>query len=371
MFFAGNAFEEYKKEISNKKIIVYGCGDFLETMSSRYEELFPVTKIKYIVDKDEKKQGGTVSLGDKSFEIKSLKSFLNDSLGGCVLLIATRFYLKEILDELESFGQLKTLPYFILPLMISEHVDDVYELPEEAGSRGLKIPKKIHCCWFSGEEKDPLSKLCLESWKRYCPDYEIIEWNCSNYDIEKNNFMLGAYKAKRWASVADYARVDVLNSYGGIYFDFDVELYRNIDFLLKNDFFIGFGPIRDVEAAAFGSVKNGKIVQDMLRIYDDMEFPQNSRDVIIQPVYLCKLLKEKGISINGKLQTTSEMTIYPKNVFSDRQFFTGDIVKNKNSAGVHHCAGGWIPADRAKLKKESCDYIRHLLQALRVKECDD
>ena len=96
------------------------------------------------------------------------------------------------------------------------------------------IPKKIHYCWFG---KNPLPadvKKCIESWKKYCPDYEIIEWNESNFDITQNPFMKAAYENKAWAFVSDYARLKVVYDNGGIYLDTDVELLKSLDSLLEN-----------------------------------------------------------------------------------------------------------------------------------------
>ena len=105
------------------------------------------------------------------------------------------------------------------------------------------IPKKIHYCWVGGNSKPPLVKKCIQSWKKYCPDYEIIEWNESNYDISKNIYMKQAYEAKKWAFVTDYMRLDIIYEHGGIYLDTDVELIKNIDDLLSNEAFAGIESI--------------------------------------------------------------------------------------------------------------------------------
>ena len=102
------------------------------------------------------------------------------------------------------------------------------------------IPKAIHYCWFGGGKKPKLAKKCIESWKRFCPDYEIKEWNEDNFDFTVMPFMAEAYKAKKYAFVSDVARLLVLEKYGGIYFDTDVELIKDISPLINDDGFIGF-----------------------------------------------------------------------------------------------------------------------------------
>ena len=102
------------------------------------------------------------------------------------------------------------------------------------------IPKKIHYCWFGGNPLPPLAEKCIASWKKYCPDYEVIRWDESNYDCNKHPYMREAYNKKKFAFVADYARMDIIYNHGGIYLDTDVELLKNLDFLLANSFYIGF-----------------------------------------------------------------------------------------------------------------------------------
>ena len=91
------------------------------------------------------------------------------------------------------------------------------------------IPKVIHYCWFGGNEMSALEKKCIESWKTQCPDYEIIRWDETNYDVTKNLYMQQAYAAKKWAFVSDYARLDILYQHGGFYLDTDVELLQSLD----------------------------------------------------------------------------------------------------------------------------------------------
>ena len=102
------------------------------------------------------------------------------------------------------------------------------------------IPKKIHYGGFGGNEKSKLAKKCINSWKKYCPDYEIIEWNESNFDVTQNDYLRFCYENKKWAFLSDLARLMIIYSEGGIYFDTDVEMIKSIDFLLEYEAFFGF-----------------------------------------------------------------------------------------------------------------------------------
>lgn len=360
MKFAGNSFEDYFAAIRDKKVIIYGAGQLLKNIGKNYEELFPSDRIRYIVDKNEKKTEKKYQLNGTLLDIKTVNEFICDNGIDTVLLIAIFNGLDSVMRELNSYESLKDLPFFVLPQMISSHIDEIYDFSKLKPAVIENIPKKIHCCWFSGEKKDPLSELCLESWKRFCPDYEIIEWNTKNYDVEKNDFMFGAYKAKRWASVADYARFDVVKTYGGIYLDFDVELYQNLDCVLGNDFFIGFDGARAIEAAAFGGKKNSNVASEFLSIFGALEFPCDQRLVIPQPVYLTDFFKSKGMLVNGRHQQLDGATIYPKNSFSGMDYYTDDMVKDKTMLGYHHRAASWLSSDRKDKREASRKFIREL-----------
>ena len=102
------------------------------------------------------------------------------------------------------------------------------------------IPKIIHYCWFGGNPLSDDAKRYIASWKKYCPDYEIREWNESNFDINENDYCREAYEQKKWAFVTDYVRLKALYEYGGIYMDTDVEVVKPLDPLLSYDALSGY-----------------------------------------------------------------------------------------------------------------------------------
>ena len=122
----------------------------------------------------------------------------------------------------------------------------------------MKIPKVIHYCWFGGNPKPKLVQKCIHSWKKYCPDYEIIEWNESNFDISSCPlYVRQAYDVKKWAFVSDYARLKIIHTCGGIYLDTDVELIKSLDSLLEYNAFFGFEDGKYVATGlGFGAVSD-------------------------------------------------------------------------------------------------------------------
>ena len=198
------------------------------------------------------------------------------------------------------------------------------------------IPKVIHYCWFGKTEKPISVEKCIESWHRLCPDYEIKEWNEDNYDIHKHPFMEKAFTDKKWAFVSDYARLDILYTYGGLYLDTDVEIVKNFDRLLKNHAFMGFERDDLVgDGAGFGCVAGLNIFEEMMRCYDDMF------EYIESPKLRTVILLKHGLILNGKKQDVDEVRVYPVEYFCPKNYLTGVVKVTSNTYSIHHFDGSW------------------------------
>ena len=146
------------------------------------------------------------------------------------------------------------------------------------------LPKKIHYCWFGGNELPDLAIKCIESWKQYCPDYEIIEWNETNFDLECCDFVKEAYKAKKWAFVSDYARLKVVYDNGGIYLDTDVELVKPLDILLQEKCYFGEETTGYVNTGlGFGAEKHNPTIDLLLKEYCNKHFTNDDGSYNMDP----------------------------------------------------------------------------------------
>ena len=135
------------------------------------------------------------------------------------------------------------------------------------------IPKTIHYCWFGGNQKPEIIERCIESWRKYCPDWEIKEWNESNYDVNAHPYTKEAYEAKKWAFVSDVARLDIVCKEGGVYMDTDVELLAPLDFTVDCDAFYAFETnLYIASGLGFGAVAGHPSVKAMLKYYDGRHF---------------------------------------------------------------------------------------------------
>ena len=140
------------------------------------------------------------------------------------------------------------------------------------------IPKIIHYCWFGGNPKPEIIEKCMASWKKHCPDWEIIEWNESNYDVNANPYTREAYEAKKWAFVTDVVRLEIVNRYGGVYMDTDVELLEGIDSFAEHKAFYFFETDRNVNSGlGFGAEAGHETLGAMLSFYEGKHFLVNGK----------------------------------------------------------------------------------------------
>lgn len=208
------------------------------------------------------------------------------------------------------------------------------------------IPKVIHYCWFGRGTKPALFIKCLNSWKQYLPDYELIEWNEDNFNIETNQFVFEAYKAKKFAFVSDYVRVHALYKYGGIYLDTDTEVLNSFDPFLKEEAFLGFEEKNFIATSTIGARKGNPLVGKMLEMYEDKSFINldGSYNMITNVSILSSLLAQLGIKLNGlKQEITNLVTIYPQEVFSPYDYINCRNRTTKQTVTIHHFDQSWLP----------------------------
>ena len=229
------------------------------------------------------------------------------------------------------------------------------------------IPKKIHYCWFGRNPKPALAQKCIRSWKKYCPDYEIIEWNEDNYDLSAAPlYVRQAYEAKKWAFVTDYVRLQVVYEQGGIYLDTDVELRKPLDPLLVNRAYYGFEDGMYVNTGVgFGSERGHYILQEMMEDYREIPFVREdgSYDLLSCPQRNTGVFLRHGLQQDNSMQILEEGTlILPCEYLNPKQWRTGEICITENTLSIHHFGASWYtPEMRRKLKlKHRREWLRHL-----------
>lgn len=209
------------------------------------------------------------------------------------------------------------------------------------------INKTIHYCWFGNNPKPKLILKCIESWKKFLPDWAIIEWNETNYDVNKNAYIREAYAAGKWAFVCDYARFDILNSNGGIFLDTDVELLKPIpDRMLMDEAFCGFESDSTVNPGLiFGSVKNQHLLSEIMQVYESKSFGTKVDNGRIENIVdiVTGVLDRNGLIHDNSYQTVMGVAIYPKEVFCCFNHEIQAFETTPETISIHHYYASWSP----------------------------
>ncbi|MBO4699782.1 glycosyl transferase [bacterium] len=237
-----------------------------------------------------------------------------------------------------------------------------------------QIPKIINYCWFGDKPLPELAQKCIASWKKFCPDYEIKEWNESNYDVTKNNYMKTAFENKQWAFVSDYARLDIIYEYGGIYFDTDVELVRPLDDLLNLKGFMGIENEKALTGEkfcntglGFGAIPKLPIIKEFRDNYEHINFikEDGSFNQTVCSVFQTSILLKKGLKFDNSIQEIDGLTIFPAEYFAPKEFFSGKINLTANTYSIHHFDASWVDVDKDKgagiMRKDRLDKLSIVL----------
>ena len=222
----------------------------------------------------------------------------------------------------------------------------------------------IHFCWFGNNKKSDLIEKCIKSWKKMCPDYEIKEWNESNFDVSQNTYCKEAYDNKYWAFVSDYARLWIIYNYGGIYLDTDVELVKNIDDLLKYDSFFCYESEEYINTGlGFGALKNNELVKRMLDEYNNIHFVNDGQfDKTTCPLRNTNSLKSvMNINLcNKKMVEINNTAILCKEFFCPLDYDSKKLNVTENTYGIHWYNESWLSSSR-RLRKKMLIVLRNVL----------
>ncbi len=234
------------------------------------------------------------------------------------------------------------------------------------------IPKIIHYCWYGNGEKNELTKRCIESWRRYCPDYELIEWNESNSDFSDCDFAIQAYELKKWAFVSDYIRLKAVYTYGGIYMDTDVELFKSLDDVIENEHAVlGYADGAYINPALFAFESKNELCGKFLDYYNDRSFVDSCGNCDLTPnniIYTKICMNEKGFKLgdskiscgNAVIHSSEFFSPFMKRLFGQNIYVFENYVTNDNTYAIHYATYSWKNNDNMPLSV----YISQLLRLI-------
>ncbi len=354
---------EYFNELKNKDIICLGSGKHFK--GSTYPFLKKSGLIANLIGFVGPSQVKEAELDGRSYPVIDREELPEYGSRGAVLLIAVNGY-DEILTQLRSDVRLSGIE--AIPSIYVEFLyEDLQFLSADKPPVNFRkhdtpvIPKTIHGIWFSGDPMPELYQKCLESWKKYVPDYEIKIWNLDTYRPDKCLFFEQAIEHKNWAFASDYARADLLRRYGGIYMDLDVEMLRPIDDLIYNDAYMSFESLDRIECGSGMGAKPGHpIIEEICESYEKRPYLKSDGtwDNSTCPVRYTQVIEKHGLKKNGGFQFVEDITVYPFEVLTGKSFDTGIIYSTELSYTVHHHNGSWIPGPARSAVLERYEKIR-------------
>lgn len=206
------------------------------------------------------------------------------------------------------------------------------------------IPKNIHYCWFG---RRPLSKFalkCINSWRKFLPEFQITEWNEENFDVNIIPYTAEAYKRGKFAFVSDFARFWILYNQGGLYFDTDVEFIKPMEDILFQGPFMGIERNnRNVSinpGLGMGAFPNMNFYREMISVFKNCNCNNRIQPLMIRET--TELFIKKGFEPEDKKQNIESIILYPNEYFNPKDDYTGKIHVTDNTRSIHHFAKSWV-----------------------------
>ncbi len=361
MKFIKCSYDEFITKIKDRRVIQFGASTGWGYYASLYPNIHTevVERTDYIVDNSSEKVGKEWDVLGRRIPVNAPGRLCEEKKPLILITVGLR-YQDAICRQLLDLALPEEAECYSLQLMIYEEKEADNKCVSEyfEAHREKTIPPIIHSFWFSGEEKPDKYKRCIDSWYKFCPDFEIHEWNSNNYDVTKNEYMRQAFECRKWAFVSDYARLDVVHEYGGIYLDMDVELIAPIDwmrfatafFCRQNDGLIELG-------SGFGAARRNPLVGELLGFYADKQFlkADGTVDTTPQPALLGSIFNKHGMVLSHNSEVVDDVMLFSNDYITCIKGDPASWNFKGTEVGIHWHNAGWLNAN-ARLALEE-DFI--------------
>lgn len=351
------SFEKFDLELKHKSIVLVGAGQRAKRILDSFD-----WNICFAIDRDSEKNGMLLEGIHKSVYIRDWAYLTEHYNKECVFLVSPGLGYRELAHELEQRFPESEVHVLAYMEALQWDMDRIAESNVHFDiTQGVtkKIPQIIHYFWFSGDPYPDKVKRCLDSWHKYCPDYEFKLWDLNNYKTD-NVFCNEALSKRVWAFASDFGRCDVLYRYGGIYLDLDVELLKPLDDLLYDEGFFCFESENGVDpGSGMGCVKGNPVFKEICQKYEGIHFINedgslNKVNILNQ---YTSVLENHGLKKTGYYQNVEGIAVYPPLVFSPYSYKTGIDSRFEKTYGVHHWVSAWITEEEKVELEERKNFI--------------
>ncbi|MDE6621813.1 MAG: hypothetical protein K2K74_15265 [Lachnospiraceae bacterium] len=340
------SFEQMNKEITERdmSIVVFGAGVIgTVTVPEILKQYGLWSRVLFYVDNNCRERRKMMHIGNKEVDVEPVDRLGNVGENTTVIIAISRYV--EALEQLEDMPCTNHMTGYLMPIMCIHNFCSSISGGLPSLENKPLIPKKIHYIWLGKKTIPDNLQKCIDSWKRYCPDYDIIQWDESNYDVTKNDYMKQAYEAGAYGFVPDYARLDILYQYGGIYMDTDVEVIKSLDGMLYQQAFCGVEKWQTINfGGCSGAVKGHKAIRKMLDDRENVSFlcEDGSQNRTTCGFYDTSTALRNGYVMNGKTQNIMGMNIYAFDYFHPYDYMSGQTFQTRNTYTIHQFNGGWM-----------------------------
>ncbi len=344
-------FSRLKKETDKgRALICYGAGMVAHHIGSLMEKYGLLSRVLFWTDKEEDKIGTTIKVEGKTFEIKPPDVLEDDRYRDAILFITFECATDSVSEILKG-----------RPVVLQDCCSCLYAVNEqifrtirrEPGGliekkdrtgENFRIPARIHYCWF-GKKKIPDRQLrMIENWRRLCPEYEVLLWDESNYNLTDCKYVKEAYERGYYAFVTDYVRMDVVYRLGGVYFDTDVALLKNIDFLRQNTVFFTYGKWPAINSGSgFGAVRGHPLIRE---IRDEprgrIPFWNDGKcNLTTNCFYETEIIRKYGFRMDFTSQNMGGIQVYSPRYFPTDTYLKEYKMPLEDVIALHCDAGSW------------------------------
>ncbi len=352
-------------QAEHKRVIVYGAGMIGQIVVPFIATKYGIDEyIDFYVDRDIRKIGEHIKIGDRDIEIKSPDVL--DEVQGNPVIILTNSKFFSVIDFLDKKESLKDAECFIIPIIQKNLADEDGKGMGISGQQSF-IPKVIHYCWFGGKEIPDFLKRCMGSWAEKCPDYEIKRWDETNFDVSKYLFTKQAYEKGRYGFVSDVARLDILYNHGGIYMDTDVKLIKPFGNLINCKGFVGTEKWGNINSGGgIGAVPHHPMIKEMLDYRAGFSFFHDDGTLNIETNGLYETIPflKRGCRVDNTFQTINDMAVYPASVFHPYDYMSCEERITENTISIHYFHGGWMDETDKKNRSDTQDKYKAVLERM-------